>query len=160
MYNKDMKIITALIVIILVCAIAWYARFRSEQNPLNAQFQTGVATPIPDGFYKGSSPSVNVGDWKGKKFDVQNMSGINVFAMADGGEREQYVFKMVTTKGTRDRKLDVIKLDYNQPGNPWYLRWFAYDEMVRLSDGKYLGKIYLSVIPGFPVTVGYFWQMK
>ncbi|HZT35326.1 MAG TPA: hypothetical protein VFA15_05375, partial [Nitrososphaera sp.] len=60
----------------------------------------------------------------------------------------------------RDRNLDVIKIDYNRPENPWYLRNFAYDEIVRLDDGRYLGKIEIEIVRGVPFTVGWFWQTK
>lgn len=49
----------------------------------------------------------------------------------------------------------VIRLDYNQPENPFWLR-FIVDEMVEEAPAKYLGVVYISLIPATPFRMGYF----
>lgn len=155
-----LKILRIMLLIIVVIGIAAFLyRDHIERSPLQKEFLTGVAEPLPDGFYKGSSPSLPVGSWRGKQFNATEAKGVNVLESA--GKREfVYPFRMVKTKGSRDHALDVIKIDYSLPENPWLLRNFAYDEIVRLADGRYLGKIQIEIIRGFPFTIGYFWQEK
>ncbi|MES2953069.1 MAG: hypothetical protein V4674_00730 [Patescibacteria group bacterium] len=150
---------TLFIVLVLALLILFFIRDKVERDPLQKDFLTGTADPLPDGFYKGTSPSFSVGNWLGKEFKAEEKTGFNVFTR--GGSRNlEYPFTMHVTKGARDEALSVIKIDYNRPENPWYLRFFAYDEIVRLSDGRYLGKIQIEVIRGVPFTIGWFWQEK
>ena len=96
---------------------------------------------LPNGFYKGSVGFKT--SWEGKKFNAENSSGINLF---DG--QEKYPFKTYEEK-------DVLKIDYNLPENPFWVRLIL-DEIVEISKDKYLGTIKLRLIPGFPVTIGHF----
>lgn len=155
-YNGCMKIFFALLFAVLSLSFFMlvYRQYRNETGELQALFASGKAEPFPDGFYAGSSPSFSVGAWKGKRFDGEMKTGINVV-----GDDERFPFRMLVARGARDTEMDVIKIDYNLSENPWYLRFFAFDEMVRLEDGRYLGKIQLRMF-GKPFTVGYFWQTK
>lgn len=155
-YTQKMRTFLAFLVLLtlLFLFMLMFRQYRNEHGELQQLFAQGTAEPFPDGFYVGTSPSFSVGDWKGKRFDGQMKTGVNIV-----GEGERFPFRMYVTKGVRDAELPVIKIDYDLPENPWYLRWFAFDEIVRLDDGRYLGKIQL-VFLGKPFTIGYFWQVK
>ena len=119
------------------------------QNSLNQKlFLNGKNPDKPNGLYKGS---VNFKtSWEGKKFDASSSAGINII-----GGKEKYPFKTYTGKGIRDKNLDVLKIDYNIPQNPLWLR-FILDEIVEVDKDKYLGKVHLNLIPGLPLSLGYF----
>lgn len=122
-----------------------------ESSPKQKLFLSGkIPDPSPDGFYKGNAFTGFGKDWQGKVFDASKNSGINKFA--DG---KRYVFKTYEAKGLRDKNLKVLRIDYSQPGNPWWLK-FIVDEIVETSPGHYLGKMHLNVIPGMPFTLTYF----
>ncbi len=151
-----MKMIVSLIILALLALFVY--RGVIEANPLEQQFREGKATEFPDGFWKGSSPTISTGSWLGKEFHADTKTGFNVFDRS-GTRSLEYPFTMYATKGARNTDMDVIKIDYNRPENPWYLRYFGYDEIVKLADGRYLGKIQFS-LGGVPFTVGWFWQEK
>ena len=158
MNNKKKMFIWLLVGVILIGSLAGVTRTRSmEADSLNGIFRTGTADILPDGFWKGSSPNFTTGEWQGKRFDAASGRGVNVFKR---GEIlvEAYPFVLRRTKGVRDTELSVIKVDYALSENPWYLRWFGFDEIVRIDEHRYLGKIQLAIIPNLPFTVGYFWQ--
>lgn len=140
-------IITALIILLLLLALF---RTWQTQNSLNQKlFLSGkVPNPLPNGSYKGSVGNIKVG-WQGKKFDASSSSGINLIS-----GKEQYPFKTYVGKGLADN-IDVLKIDYNLPQNPFWLR-FILDEIVEVERGKYLGKVHLNLIPGLPFSLGYF----
>ena len=152
--KRTVQFLALLVLLVLVALV--YQRYRVENDPLEKTFESGDATVFPDGFYKGSSPSVPVGNWQGKRFDAKAKTGANVF-LENGVQVEHYPLTMYVTKGARNPEMDVIKVDYDRAENPWYLRMFAFDEIVHLSDGRYLGKIQLKLGPSV-FTIGYFWQ--
>lgn len=106
-----------------------------------------VPEKLPYGYYKGSFRNT---PWLGKKFDAAHGKGINVFE-----KEEAFTFKLYRGKGVADPRLDVIKIDYSVNEKPWWLR-FILDEAVEVKPGQLLGKIHLTIIPGFPFTIGYF----
>src|SRR3989344_3788857 len=55
----------------------------------------------------------------------------------------------------RGKKFDVLKIDYNVKGNPFWLRLIV-DEIVQIAPNEYLGKMNLKIIPGFPFGILYF----
>ncbi len=107
---------------------------------------------MPDGVYQGDIGRAT--SWVGKKFDAQTSSGINVFN-ENGAKVEKYPFITSTNKGVVDKNLDVIKIDYNVPENPFWLRLIA-DEIVEIAPNEYSGKMFVKVIPGFPFALLYF----
>jgi len=124
--------------------------YRVQHRPAQQQFTSGtVPALLPNGFHQGN-PFSGIGKhWQGKVFDANNGTGINKF---DDGER--FVFKIYPATGLRDKQ-QVLKIDYNQPGNPLWLR-FIVDEIVQTSPGHYLGKVHVRVIPGIVFTLTYF----
>ncbi len=113
------------------------------------EFANGkVPSPLPNGFYKGSVSFKT--SWQGKKFNAKNSTGINLI-----NDQEKYPFKTYIGKGIADRNLDVLKIDYNIPQNPWYLR-FILDEIVETSPGHYLGKVHIKLFPSLGLTLGFF----
>lgn len=116
-------------------------------SPNQKLFLSGkVPNPLPSGLYKGS---VNFKtSWQGKKFDASKSMGINLIS-----GKEKYPFKTYVGKGLADN-IDVLKIDYNIPQNPFWLR-FILDEIVEISSGKYLGKVHINFF-GLPFSLGYF----
>ncbi|MBI2798585.1 hypothetical protein HYX70_04865 [Candidatus Saccharibacteria bacterium] len=131
-----------------------YYGWRTSQMPEHSQFASGTApTELPNGSYKGTA-TVSQGSWQGKKFDSATAAGINVFA-----EGDKYEFKMSSAKGLTDPDKQVLKIDYNLPSNPWWLR-LVVDEVVQTGPNELLGKIQINAIPSLPFTVGYFKLQK
>jgi hypothetical protein len=124
---------------------------RVERRPSQQTFRGGKAPkPLPEGFWRGSVTIQQGKNWRGKVFDRAAQTGINRFA--DG---ERYPFKMYVAPGLRDRDLRVLRIDYNVPGNPWWLRLIV-DEVVQTEPGHYLGKVHLAALPGLTFTATYF----
>jgi hypothetical protein len=107
-----------------------------------------VPSPLPNGFYKGSVGMKT--SWQGKKFDAKLQKGINII-----NGREVYPFRTYVGKGLRDKDLDVLKIDYNIPKNPFWLR-FILDEIVQTSPNHFLGKVHIKLLPGVHFTLGFF----
>ncbi len=132
--------------------------FRTRQIQHDAQekvFLHGtVPDPTPDGLYYGSVPGRTV-SWLGKKFSAASSRGINIFSDGKGGQSEQYPFVTSAGKGLQDKDLNVLKIDYDIPGNPIWLR-LVVDEVVQIAPGHYLGKLEARMIPGFPFALIYF----
>lgn len=130
---------------------------RSENQPI---FLSGRAIlPVP-GFYQGTAPGYD-GAWRGKFIEEDRQRGTNVFAYKNiltqllENTSRRYPFILYPAKGLRDQELDVITLDYNQPGNPWWLRLIT-DEIVQTSPTTYLGKVHVKIPPRIVFTLGYF----
>ena len=132
-------------------AAGMYQTRKMERDPRHAIFRSGkLPSPPPDGFYKGTEFTGRGKSWQGKVFDRAASTGINQFT--DG---QRYRFKTYAAQGLRDKDKTVFRIDYNQPGNPWWLR-FIVDEIVQIAPGQYQGKVHLQVIPGLPFTISYF----
>lgn len=141
------------LLILLVLAAGYLRTFFLEMTPEQRQFSSGkVPDALPDGLHRGSAKGYS-GSWQGKKFDREAKKGINLFKNGDK-VAEKYPFKTEVSKGVKDDK-DVIKIDYNIPENPFYLRLIL-DEIVEVKPDEYLGKLHLRVVPGMPFTLAYF----
>lgn len=148
--------IVALVVIVLAGGLGYgsYRTLLSELSPKQEAFANGtVPLPMPDGFLKGSVAG-DQGSWKGKKMDAQHHTGLNIFA-GEQGDEERYPFRTYLAKGLHDPELDVLRIDYDLPSNPFWLRRIT-DEIVQVESGTYLGKVHLRILPGYPFTMGYF----
>lgn len=139
--------------LIIVLAAGYYQTWKVMTNPSQDVFIKGtLPNPAPNGPYKGVADGY-LGSWKGKKFDAATATGINLFDN-NGQTVEQYKFKTYTGKGLKDDK-DVLKIDYNVPGNPFWLK-FIVDEVVQTAPNTYLGKVHLQLLPGIVFTITYF----
>ncbi|MBI4000501.1 MAG: hypothetical protein HY348_01790 [Nitrospira defluvii] len=135
-------------------AYGYYRTLLSEGSPKQDAFVKGTfPSPLPVGLLKGSVDGLQV-SWKGKKLNAENQTGINIF-VGENGEEERYPFKTDQAKGLRDPDLDVLRIDYDLPGNPFWLRRIT-DEIVQVEKGTYLGKVHIRLLPGYPFTMGYF----
>ncbi len=146
----------ALVVIVVAGGLAYgyYRTLLSEGSPKQDAFVKGTfPSPLPVGLLKGSVDGLQV-SWKGKKLNADDQTGINIF-VGKNGEEERYPFKTDQAKGLRDPKVDVLRIDYDLPGNPFWLRRIT-DEIVQVEKGKYLGKVHIRILPGYPFTMGYF----
>lgn len=141
-----------LIVLAAIFLIATLFTWKTQSNPMQKQFLSGsVPTKLPEGLYKGQVPG-HTFTWQGKKF-MKDGTGINVFK--DGDKiSDKYPFKFYVAQGLQDNK-QVIRIDYNLPENPLWLR-FIVDEIVETSQGKYLGKLHIKLLPGLVASLGYF----
>ncbi len=139
---------------VLLIVVGFILNWWTGRSLKHAEFLKGsVPTPALDGFYKGSA-NFYTGPWRGKKFDAKNLSGINVFESGDI-TRERFPFKTSTGRSTGDSELVVLKIDYDIPQNPFWLRPIL-DELVEVAPGKYLGTMNLRLIPSFPFRLVYF----
>lgn len=133
---------------------------KSERSANQTIFLSGTAVLPAPGFYQGAATSYK-GSWRGKFVEEGSQRGANVFEETDSvtGESEsqhrRYPFALYPAKGLRDGGLDVIVLDYNQAGNPWWLRYVT-DEIVQTSPTTYLGKLHIKITPKIVFTMGYF----
>lgn len=149
-----------LILLIIVIVLGLYVlTLRNEGATEHREYRNGV-TPreMPDGIYRGVPPPMYRGSWWGKRITGAEGRGVNVFEW-NGTRTERYPFRMYIDKGLRDTDLEVLRFDYSHPENPWYLRR-AMDEVREIAPGKYLGKIYLRILPGAPTLIGYFGMNK
>ena len=136
-------------IFILLLLAGLLRTWKTQTSPNQKLFlNSHLPNPLPGGLYKGS---VNFQtNWQGKKFDLANSSGINII-----NGKEAYPFKTYTGKGLADKNLEVLRIDYNLPSNPLWLR-FILDEMVQTQPQKYLGKVHINFIPGIHFTLGFF----
>jgi len=148
--NIIIIILVAILILVLIIGIVMgYFNYSANHRSEQAEFNNGtVSRELPNGLYNGSA-TIAIGSWLGKSFDGAAKTGVNRFA--DG---ERYTFSMYGGKGLTDSR-EVIKIDYNQPSNPWWLK-FVTDEIVQVAPNEYLGKIQVNVLPGLPMTYGYF----
>ena len=146
-----------------------------ERSPYHELFLHGSAPGSLDGFHPGMAHVLldKQTPWLGKQFDQQRQLGFNVFtpfgarilkiasplyrkfSVNEAGNTRAYYFKTWIGKGKKDKQLDVLKLDYDMPENPLFIRVIL-DEVVEIAPQKYLGKIHIKLLPGFFVTIGYF----
>jgi hypothetical protein len=146
------------LLIIVAAVIGMWRTYKAEHGQNQKIFQSGTANSAAfSGEYQGTVTGYS-GAWQGKSIDQTQARGINRFR--EGATVvERYPFATSVGKGLRDRQLDVIKLDYNQPGNPWWLK-FIVDEVVEIAPATYLGKVHLHILPGVTFTAGYFTLTK
>jgi len=143
-----LAIILGLIIIALL--VFEWRTIKAEKDPRQREFTNGhLPDPLPDGFYNGVVRGYT-GSWIGKTFNLAATTGINNFS--DGNTL--YPFAFYPGTGLRDPNTSVLKIDYNQPGNSFWIRMVV-DEVVETQPGAYLGKIQLRLL-GFHFTLGYF----
>lgn len=153
---KFIKTIFALLAVVVIAAVLWGLRrtYKVEHGANEELFQAGTADMTAlDGDFTGTVTGYN-GSWQGKTFMRTENAGINRF-LENGAIVTKYPFKTYVGKGLRNEELDVIKLDYNQPGNPWWLQYIV-DEIVLVAPAKYLGKVHIHLMSGVTFSVGYF----
>jgi hypothetical protein len=134
-----------------------------------------IPQAAPEGFYNGSAYLLGGGPvpWLGKSFDRANSLGFNIFTPQGAallkilmplyklfrknneGNTDGFFFKTRTARSLKDGSLDVIKLDYDSPENPFLIR-IILDEIVETAPGEFLGKVHLKVFPGVYSTIGFF----
>lgn len=137
-----------LVVVLLIAGIVGYYNYQANKRPEQQEFSAGSAGQYPSGPYNGTA-TVGIGSWLGKSFNAAAKTGINRFS--DGN---RYAFTTYAGQGLTDNQA-VIKIDYNQNSNPWWLRLVT-DEIVQVGPNEYLGKIQIHAIPGLTLTYGYF----
>ncbi len=155
-----LKALLLLIGLVVVAAVlfGWKRTYKTEHGVTQEKFRSGTAdTATLNGDYTGFVTGYE-GAWQGKSINQAENTGINRFKEGDQVV-QKYPFKTYVGKGLRDKDLDVIKLDYNQPGNPWWLR-FIIDEMVSTGPDTYLGKVHIHLAPGITFSMGYFTLKK
>jgi hypothetical protein len=139
---------------VLVLLYGCYRTWKTGRMPEHAEFAAGtVPASLPEGLWQGMAPELGKVSWQGKKF-LSPASGINLFEK-NGVQSEAYPFvlKERGTIGFGHRR--VLALDYNQAGNPLWLRLIT-DEMVTDGQGGFIGIVYVRLVPGFPFRMGYF----
>jgi hypothetical protein len=111
--------------------------------------------------------------WQGKTFDAAQACGDNIFtrdslALAhlywplyrdyidDGPTYRAFGFRTYVAPGLADPDRQVLKIDYNLPGNPRLSIRRILDELVQVADGFYLGKAHICWWWGTWQCVAYF----
>lgn len=111
--------------------------------------------------------------WQGKTFDAAQACGDNIFtsdslALAhlywplyqgyidDGPTYRAFGFRTYVAPGLADPDRQVLKIDYNLPGNPRLSIRRILDELMQVADGFYLGKAHLKWWWGTWQLVAYF----
>lgn len=158
--NVLMGIGTVVVVIVgILFILAMIRTYQMEHSAMQEQFEKGVANIATlDGEYKGIAHGYEGSSWKGKTLNRTNHMGINRF-VKDGVASTSYPFQFSLRKGLRDTTMDVITLDYNQEGNPWWLTYIV-DEMVEVAPREYLGKVHIKLASNVVCTLGYFTLSK
>lgn len=154
-----MDLLASLIELILTiaivgCAYGFYRTWKTGQCPDYASFFGGTApSAMPEGLWNGTADELGKISWKGKKF-LGGGRGINLFEKS-GVTNEAYPFAFLTADSIGFPGKKILKLDYGQKENPLWLR-FIVDEMVSVGENKFLGVVYITLIPGTPFRMGYF----
>ncbi len=112
--------------------------------------------------------------WQGKTFSRQLACGDNIFTrdslllahlywplyhgyLKDGPRTYRaFAFRTCLAPGLADPDRRVLKIDYDQPGNPRLTIRRVLDELVQLEEGLYLGKAHFHWWWGKWQTVAYF----
>jgi hypothetical protein len=155
---KTILIIGGAVIALPIAGVTIYGIVRTqkvESDPRQKIFAAGRAPDTSiDGLYHGSLQGREV-SWKGKKFQSADATGINVFQSKEGAVTERFPFRTYSGRGIKDKKTAVLKIDYGQKGNPWWLRRIV-DEVVEVGPGELLGKVHVKWILGMTFTMGYF----
>jgi hypothetical protein len=151
-------VIGGAVVAVPFAGITIYGIVRTQKVEADPRQKTFAAAAVPDagieGLYRGSLQGRQV-SWKGKKFKAGDKTGINIFLTREGRTEERYPFRTRLGRGVKDKKLEVLKIDYDLAGNPWWLRRVL-DEVVEVAPGELLGKVHLRWVLGMTFTMGYF----
>jgi len=140
-------LVAILFTIVLVGVLFNLATDRSAEH--DEFVKAAKSETFPNGIYNGSA-TIYQASWQGKKIDSSKRTGINRFAGDD-----RYPFEINHAKSLRNSTKDIIRINYNIPANPFWLR-IATDEMVQTGTDSYLGAIQIQILPGLPFTIGYF----
>lgn len=153
--NIILSLLVAIVFIASMLLLLGYGRtYFVERQKEQAIFTNGSADMSAlDGEYKGVAYGYS-GSWQGKTIFGSKKTGINRF-LNDGVLANRYPFALSVRKALRDTGKDVIVLDYNQPENPWWLKYIV-DEMVQTGPQQYLGKVHVQITPDIVFTLGYF----
>lgn len=158
MLLKRPAILAASAVVFGIASLLLCGEIRTMQVRSSFQQKTFLAGripfPAPKGFYTGSVPGMQGSPWQGKRFDPSKASGINIFVY-DGKPTAKYTFQTSISAGARDPQIQVFRINYNNPKNPWWVRFFL-DEVVAVKPGHLLGKLSLEIIPGRPYQMTFF----
>lgn len=170
-----------ILIYIAIALAAWLTfwmlvTFLVGKGRRQGEFIAGHAPAAPpEGFYDGTAYLLGGWPvpWLGKSFDSANDIGFNIFTPFGAsvlrgmtpfyrrfrsnrdGSTQAYDFKTSTGPGFRDKNIEVFKLDYASPENPFMIR-IILDEMVETADGEFLGKVHMKVFPGYFATIGFF----
>jgi hypothetical protein len=153
---KALKIVVVVLVALFVFAslYGFYRTWKTGRMPEHARFVAGtVPTSLPTGQWIGHADELGKVSWVGKKF-LGEGKGINAFEK-DGVRSEAYPFTLVEASSIGFGGKKILKLDYDRPENPLWLR-FIVDEMVSIGENEYLGVVYINFFPGAPFRMGYF----
>jgi len=145
----------AVVLFIFILLAGFIRTFVVENSKGLDAYNSGTfPEPLPDGFYKGKVPVVTT-QWRGKTFNDESGTGFNNFTLINGVKIEKYPFRTYRSKAVGYSDVAVLKIDYDVPSNPWWLRLMV-DEIVQTSPDHYLGKLHLRILPFFPFTIEYF----
>lgn len=151
-----MKLIFLFVLLLIgsIVGFGYYRTWQMQNSHLQQEFIKGTV-PIegPEGFYAGTA-NFPTGPWRGKKFDSEKNTGVNVIHTI-AGETDRFSFKTETGKGIQDKDLEIIKIDYNIPSNSWPVR-LVLDEIVEVTPDKFLGKMHVRIPYLPPFTLVYF----
>src|SRR5260221_3532189 len=121
-----------------------------ERSSRQKQFIEGIVPQAPpSGFYHGAAYLLGNRPvpWLGKSFESENAKGFNIFTPKGAsiikfltplyrlfrvnaeGNTDAYYFKTSIGPGLKDKNIDVFKLDYDPPENPFLIR-IILDEVV------------------------------
>ena len=149
--------ITLLIILLILtssvsvlCGVGVILTIISRLIPAQKAFEGGTLPEGLEGFYQGRLAGLSL-PWRGKFFNKE--SGLNRFHVF--GQRDLFEFKISQGPGLTDPTVTVLKIDYNIPENPFWLRLIL-DELVQIGPDNYLGKAHLRLISSLPFTVVYF----
>lgn len=144
---------TLSIFISLILTMGTIRTYKVQSSPKQKQFITGTIKDLPNGDYQGKVSFKT--SWIGKTFNVKDSTGINRLNDSENNEVEKFPFKTYLGKAIQDKNLEVIKIDYNLPENPLWVR-FILDEIVEVERGRYLGKVHIRILPNIAFSLGYF----
>ena len=154
--------------------------FFVNRSAYHKQFVDGrVPQSAPKGFYQGTAHIFfdKRTLWLGKSFVPGDDLGFNIFmpkgaallkimmplykkfSVNDRGDTDAFYFRTRTAAGLKDKTIEVIRLDYTGPENPFPIR-IILDEIVEIAPEQFLGKIHLKVFPRLYSTIGYFGLKK
>lgn len=150
---KILGVVAAIVLAGIFC-VGYAMTWTTQRGDLQHKFVSGsIPSVLPDGPYKGLVSGF-AGTWRGKEFNRAQRTGHNLFGTGTTLERK-YPFTTSVTKGLRDTGINVVKIDYDLPSNPGWLRLVT-DEIVEIEPGRFLGKLHFRLIPGYPFALGYF----
>lgn len=152
------SIFSFLVVVIFLASIflllGYVRTYMVEQKSEQVSFTKGTADlSALDGDYNGVAHGYS-GTWQGKTIFKNKQTGINRFLYGEKLE-QKYPFALSVHKALRDTGKDVIVLNYNQLGNPWWLKYIV-DEIVQTGPQEYLGKVHVKITSDIVFTLGYF----